>query len=83
MSLAGLHVNALSFWELAQGFQSGGMDAYVKQIQQREKETDCDVLTHQKWSGAEYIDSVLQVIQNGSSSHTSTTSGESYTESQF
>jgi isocitrate lyase len=31
-----------------------------------------DVLTHQKWSGANYIDGVLGSIQSGSSSSKST-----------
>lgn len=35
------------------------MLAYVELIQQKEKEIGCDVLTHQKWSGASYIDRVL------------------------
>lgn len=35
------------------------MLAYVELIQRKEKEIGCDVLTHQKWSGASYIDRVL------------------------
>lgn len=35
------------------------MLAYVNLIQKKEKEIGCDVLTHQKWSGASYIDRVL------------------------
>ncbi|KAL3233609.1 Mitochondrial 2-methylisocitrate lyase ICL2 [Nakaseomyces bracarensis] len=83
VSLAGLHTNAASFWELASNFQTEGMKAYVEKVQSREKDLNCDVLTHQKWSGAEYMDSLLQVVQNGSSSQTMSTSGESFTENQF
>lgn len=83
ISLAGLHVDGVSFWELAQKFETQGMKAYVDLVQQKEKDLHCDLLTHQKWSGAEYVDSMLQVIQNGSSSQTLSTSGDSYTESQF
>lgn len=35
------------------------MLAYVNLIQRKEKEIGCDVLTHQKWSGANYIDRIL------------------------
>jgi len=35
------------------------MLAYVELIQRKEKEIGCDVLTHQKWSGASYVDRIL------------------------
>jgi isocitrate lyase len=35
--------------ELASQFKEDGMLAYVKLVQQKEKEIGCDVLTHQKW----------------------------------
>lgn len=54
------------------------MLAYVKLIQAREKDLGVDVLTHQKWSGAEYIDGILGAIQSGSSSRKSM--GEGNTE---
>lgn len=44
----------------------------------REKELGCDVLTHQKWSGAGYIDGILGAIQSGSSG--SKSMGEGNTE---
>lgn len=83
VSLAGLHVDGVSFWELAKRFETDGMKAYVDLVQQREKTLQCDLLTHQRWSGAEFVDSMLQVVQNGSSSQTLSTTGESYTETQF
>ncbi|QEU61636.1 Icl2 [Kluyveromyces lactis] len=83
VSLAGLHSDASSFWKLAQRYQTEGMKAYVEEVQKVEKENGCDVLTHQQWSGAEYVDSVMQVVQNGSSSQTLSTTGESFTETQF
>ncbi|CAI4054715.1 hypothetical protein SUVZ_16G2850 [Saccharomyces uvarum] len=83
VSLAGLHSDGVSFWELANSFQNDGMKAYVEQVQRREKESNCDVLTHQLWSGAEYVDSLMKVVQNGASSQTLSTSGESFTETQF
>ncbi|CAI4863286.1 CIC_collapsed_G0057190.mRNA.1.CDS.1 [Saccharomyces cerevisiae] len=83
VSLAGLHSDGVSFWELANSFQSDGMKAYVEKVQKREKETNCDIMTHQLWSGAEYVDSLMKVVQNGASSQTLSTSGESFTETQF
>lgn len=43
------------------------MLAYVKLVQKREKEIGVDVLTHQQWSGAAYVDGILGAIQSGSS----------------
>jgi hypothetical protein len=54
------------------------MLAYVNLVQKREKELGCDVLTHQKWSGAGYIDGILGSIQSGSSG--SKSMGEGNTE---
>ncbi|TQN70812.1 2-methylisocitrate lyase, partial [Colletotrichum shisoi] len=79
ISLAGLHSNATITNELARDFKKDGMLAYVNIVQRREKEGGCDVLTHQKWSGAGYIDGILGAIQSGSSS--SKSMGEGNTES--
>ena len=81
ISLAGLHSNATITNELARAFKTDGMLAYVNIVQRREKEGGCDVLTHQKWSGAKYIDGILGAIQSGSSS--SKSMGEGNTEGQF
>lgn len=54
------------------------MLAYVRLVQSREKELGVDVLTHQKWSGAPYMDGILGAIQSGSSS--SKSMGEGNTE---
>jgi isocitrate lyase len=81
ISLAGLHSTAVVTNELSKGFKEDGMLAYVKLIQRREKELGVDVLTHQKWSGASYIDGILGVIQSGSSG--SKSMGEGNTESGF
>lgn len=83
VSLAGLHVDGLAFWQLAKAFGQRGMQAYVELVQRPEKTENSDVLTHQKWSGAEYVDSVVKVLQNGSSSQTLSTSGDAFTETQF
>jgi isocitrate lyase len=81
ISLAGLHSNATITTELSRAFKTDGMKAYVDLVQRREKDIGCDVLTHQKWSGASYIDGILGAIQSGSSS--SKSMGEGNTEGQF
>jgi isocitrate lyase len=81
ISLAGLHSGALITNELSKGFKKDGMLAYVNLVQKREKELGVDVLTHQKWSGAQYIDGILGSIQSGSSSTKGL--GEGNTEGQF
>lgn len=60
VSLAGLHSTAMVSCELSKQIKEDGMLAYVKLIQRREKEVGTDVLTHQRWSGANYIDGIMQ-----------------------
>lgn len=67
ISLAGLHSTATITAELSKEFQTNGMLAYVNLVQKREKELGVDVLTHQQWSGAAYVDGILGAIQSGSS----------------
>ena len=81
ISLAGLHSNATMTAELSRGFAQDGMLAYVKLVQSQEKELGVDVLTHQKWSGAAYMDGILGAIQSGSSG--SKSMGEGNTEKHF
>ena len=81
ISLAGLHSNATITTELSREFKTEGMKAYIDLVQRREKDLNCEVLTHQKWSGASYIDGILGAIQSGSSS--SKSMGEGNTEGQF
>ncbi|KAF8452992.1 isocitrate lyase [Terfezia claveryi] len=76
ISLAGLHSGATTMCELSRMFKDEGMWAYVKLIQGREKELGCDVLTHQRWSGAYYMDGIIQSIQSGNSG-TSAVGGDS------
>jgi isocitrate lyase len=78
ISLAGLHTNATITTELSRAFKDEGMSAYVRLVQSREKELGVDVLTHQKWSGAPYMDGIMGAIQSGSSS--SKSMGEGNTE---
>ncbi|KAH8835636.1 isocitrate lyase [Flagelloscypha sp. PMI_526] len=81
ISLAGLHSNAVTTAELAEKFKTDGMLAYVDLIQKKEKAVGCDVLTHQKWSGATYIDRILQTVSSGNSSASS--GGAGSTEHSF
>ncbi|KAK4960696.1 hypothetical protein LTR28_005016, partial [Elasticomyces elasticus] len=78
ISLAGLHSTATITHELSKAYKTEGMLAYVNLVQRREKELGCDVLTHQKWSGAQYMDGILGSIQSGSSG--SRSMGEGNTE---
>ncbi|TKA27562.1 Methylisocitrate lyase, mitochondrial [Salinomyces thailandicus] len=81
ISLAGVHSTATITSELARRYKGEGMKAYVELVQRREKELGVDVLTHQKWSGAGYLDGILGKIQAGSSG--SRSMGEGNTEGSF
>lgn len=81
VSLAGLHSTAAISNALSRGFKEDGMKAYVELVQRKEREENCDVLTHQKWSGAAYIDGILGSIQSGSAGTRSM--GEGNTEHSF
>ncbi|EPQ29020.1 uncharacterized protein PFL1_03310 [Pseudozyma flocculosa PF-1] len=79
ITLGGLHSNAYISDLFARGFAQEGMKAYVELVQRKEREIGCDVLTHQKWSGAEYVDNLLGTISNISYK----ASGGESTEKQF
>ena len=81
ISLAGLHSTATITAELSKSFKEDGMLAYVNLVQKQELALGVDVLTHQKWSGAEYMDGILGSIQSGSSG--SRSMGEGNTEKGF
>lgn len=81
VSVAGLHTQATITTELARRYKDEGMLAYVNMVQNKERELNIDVLTHQKWSGAPYMDGVLGAIQSGSSGTKGM--GEGNTEDSF
>ncbi|GAA5822009.1 hypothetical protein JCM11251_004823 [Rhodosporidiobolus azoricus] len=81
ITLAGLHSNAYISDAFAKSFATEGMKAYVNLVQQREREIGCDVLTHQKWSGADYADNLLKTVTGGISS--TAAMGAGVTETQF
>jgi isocitrate lyase len=44
------------------------MRAFGGLIQEREMDGGVDVMKHQKWSGASYVDELLKMVQGGISS---------------
>ncbi|KDQ62572.1 hypothetical protein JAAARDRAFT_189872 [Jaapia argillacea MUCL 33604] len=81
ITLGGLHSNAYISDLFAKNFATDGMKAYVELIQRKEREIGCDVLTHQKWSGADYADNLLKTVTGGVSS--TAAMGKGVTEQQF
>lgn len=81
VSLAGLHLNGLKTFEFSKRYKTEGMKAYVDLVQQPEQASRIDILTHQKWSGVELVDSMVRTVQ-GSGGQTSAVGGDS-TENQF
>jgi isocitrate lyase len=81
ITLGGLHSNAYISDLFAQNFAKTGMKAYVEIIQRRERELGTDVLTHQKWSGADYADNLIKTVTGGVSS--TAAMGAGVTEAQF
>lgn len=81
ITLAGLHSTALISDQFARAYKKQGMRAYGELIQEPEMENDIDVVKHQKWSGANYIDELLKMVQGGTSS--TIAMGKGVTEDQF
>jgi isocitrate lyase len=81
ITLAGLHSTALISNSFAKDFAKRGMRAYGEVIQEPEMDQGVEVVTHQKWSGANYIDGMLTLVQGGVSS--TSAMGKGVTEDQF
>ncbi|KAF8840765.1 isocitrate lyase and phosphorylmutase [Paxillus ammoniavirescens] len=81
ITLGGLHSNAYISDLFARSFAKEGMKAYVEIVQKNEREIGCDVLTHQKWSGADYADNLIKTVTGGISS--TAAMGKGVTEDQF
>lgn len=81
ITLAGFHSNGLVVTKLARSFGDKGMLAYVQDIQREEKAEEVELLTHQKWSGAELVDRMVNVASGGQSS--TAAMGAGVTEDQF
>nr|CUX97477.1 Isocitrate lyase [Suillus luteus] len=81
ITLGGLHSNAYISDLFARSYAKEGMKAYVEIVQSKEREISCDVLTHQKWSGADYADNLIKTVTGGVSS--TAAMGKGVTEDQF
>ncbi|BFZ57512.1 isocitrate lyase 1 [Savitreella phatthalungensis] len=81
ITLAGLHASGLIIDTFARQYAVEGMKAYVEMIQEPERKEKVELLTHQKWSGAEYMDSMLKMVTGGISS--TAAMGAGVTETQF
>lgn len=81
ITLAGLHTTALAADHFASLYAKIGMKAYGQHVQEPEIAQGCEVVKHQKWSGAEYIDNILKMITGGVSS--TAAMGAGVTEDQF
>jgi len=81
ITLAGFHSNGLVVTKLARSFGEKGMLAYVQDIQRQEKAEEVELLKHQRWSGAELIDSMVNIASGGQSS--TAAMGAGVTEDQF
>ncbi len=57
------------------------MRAYGELVQEPEIAAKIDVVTHQKWSGANYVDNMLKMLTGGISS--TAAMGAGVTEDQF
>jgi isocitrate lyase len=81
ITLGGLHANALAAGTFAKSFKEHGMLGYVSLVQRKEREHNIDVLQHQKWSGANYVDELIKVVTGGVAA--TAAMGKGVTEDQF
>jgi isocitrate lyase len=81
ITLGGLHTTALAVDTFARAFAEEGMKAYCEKVQEPERDAEVEVLTHQKWSGAQYMDDLVRLVTGGVSS--TSAMGEGVTETQF
>lgn len=70
ITLAGFHANALGVTNFARAYAKDKMIAYVNTIQRQERDLKVETLTHQTWSGAELVDTLLTTATGGLSSTT-------------
>eukprot|EP00612_Vaucheria_litorea_P001278 CAMPEP_0171457630 /NCGR_PEP_ID=MMETSP0945-20130129/3633_1 /TAXON_ID=109269 /ORGANISM="Vaucheria litorea, Strain CCMP2940" /LENGTH=495 /DNA_ID=CAMNT_0011983279 /DNA_START=218 /DNA_END=1705 /DNA_ORIENTATION=+ len=81
ITLAGFHSDGLISSILSREYGKHGIIKYVELIQRKEREEQVDLLTHQKWSGADLMDRQVKLATGGVSSTSSM--GEGVTEAQF
>lgn len=80
ITLAGFHTNALGATKFARAYNKDQMLGYVRDVQRMEREIGVPQLTHQKWSGAEYVDTTQSLINKGGST---SIMSDGVTEDQF
>ncbi|KAI0439101.1 isocitrate lyase [Xylaria telfairii] len=81
ITLAGLHTTALAADRFAAAYAQNGMRAYGELVQEPEMDAGVDVVKHQKWSGATYVDELQKMVTGGISS--TAAMGKGVTEDQF
>ncbi|KAJ4395847.1 isocitrate lyase 1 [Gnomoniopsis smithogilvyi] len=81
ITLAGLHTTALISDQFAKAYSQVGMRAYGELVQEPEMDHGVDVVKHQKWSGATYVDELQKMVTGGISS--TAAMGKGVTEDQF
>jgi isocitrate lyase len=81
ITLGGLHTTALASDTFAKAYSERGMRAYGELVQEPEIQGGIDVVKHQKWSGAGYVDELLKMVSGGISS--TAAMGKGVTEEQF
>ncbi|RPA80397.1 isocitrate lyase [Ascobolus immersus RN42] len=81
ITLAGLHTTALISDTFAKAYSQRGMKAYGELVQEPEMDNGIDVVKHQTWSGANYVDGLLKMVTGGVSS--TAAMGKGVTEDQF
>ncbi|KAJ1333812.1 Isocitrate lyase family [Microdochium nivale] len=81
ITLAGLHTTALISDQFAKAYSQSGMRAYGELVQEPEMDGGVDVVKHQKWSGATYVDELQKMVTGGISS--TAAMGKGVTEDQF
>tara|TARA_Y100000389_G_scaffold166313_1_gene170996 strand:- start:388 stop:1815 length:1428 start_codon:yes stop_codon:yes gene_type:complete len=79
ITLAGIHNIALNTHNFSQDYSENGILSYVKNIQRKERDAGMEMLTHQKWSGANLSEEIQSIL---GATDTSSCGSES-TESQF
>jgi len=81
ITVAGFHANALVIDTFARDFAKRKMLAYVERVQRAEAKEKVETLTHQKWSGANFVDAQIRAVTGGTSSTLAMSKGT--TEVQF
>lgn len=81
ITLGGLHTTALASDTFAKAYAAQGMRAYGQIVQEPEMKAGIDVVKHQKWSGATYVDELQKMVTGGVSS--TAAMGKGVTEEQF